>query len=72
MLSCRGRLCIRKHYETANKPIFSIFDPVTIPNGREGNNGGLIILLSTIFGVVVSFIYIFAWQFFRGIKEKRN
>jgi LPS O-antigen subunit length determinant protein (WzzB/FepE family) len=51
-------------------PIFSVLDPVTIPNNPEANNRLLIILLSTIFGIFAAIIYILGGEFLRAFKEK--
>lgn len=51
-------------------PIFSILDPVTIPNSPGENNRFLIILVFTIFGIVAALIYIVGLEFLRGVNHK--
>lgn len=51
-------------------PIFSILDPVTIPNSSEATRGTFLILFSTIFGIVVAIVFIFLEQFLNGVRNK--
>jgi hypothetical protein len=51
-------------------PIFSILDPVTIPNGPETKKGNLIIIFSILFGIIVAFTYVLGKQFINVLKEK--
>jgi hypothetical protein len=53
-------------------PMFSILDPVTIPNGPETKKGKLVIIFSVILGIFLAFTYIIGSQFVGGIKEKWN
>ena len=51
-------------------PNFTILDPVTIPNGPEAKKGNLIIIFSSILGVIVAFTYVLGKQFINVLKEK--
>ena len=53
-------------------PIFSILDPVTIPNSPLPNKRILIILFSAILGIVVAFASIISGQVLSGVREKWN
>ena len=53
-------------------PIFSILNPVTIPNGPVANKRSLIVLFSSILGVVTAIVYILAGKILRGLKKQWN
>jgi uncharacterized protein involved in exopolysaccharide biosynthesis len=53
-------------------PIFSVLDPVTIPNSPQSNKRGLIILFTTIFGTMAALIFISLEPLLRIAKEKWN
>ena len=53
-------------------PIFSVLDPVTIPNSSEATKRTFIILASTIAGILLSIVIILSRQFLSGLRDKWN
>jgi hypothetical protein len=51
-------------------PIFSVLDPVTIPNGPQAKNSRLVILIFIVLGVVVAFAYVLGGRLLEGVKNQ--
>lgn len=51
-------------------PIFTILDPVTIPNSPEPKNKFFLLISFTVLGIILSFGFVLVPQFFGGFREK--
>lgn len=53
-------------------PIFSVIQPVTIPNEKSAPKRPLILVIFTVLGFILGLGYVFGSEFLKGVKEQWN
>ncbi|MCH7409673.1 Wzz/FepE/Etk N-terminal domain-containing protein [Belliella sp. DSM 111904] len=51
-------------------PVFSVIEPVSVPNERSAPKRPLIIIIFTVLGFIVALAYVFGSEFLKGVKEQ--